>query len=102
MKGHIEILKLRMRRIRPEIVFINDYQCRTDWFEWQEHATVCIENREAIETLDFRFVKGLVVSITGATEKRAKALFNACKAHGAATVAAGDMNESGWVEVYHG
>jgi hypothetical protein len=56
-----------------------------------------------------RFLTGLTVSVSSLTEKRAKALFNACKKAGAKTVGAvhvqADKNiwdQSGWCEVYHG
>lgn len=109
MRGHIEIIKLRAIRIKPEFVFINDYECRTDWFEFSDHATVSICPTEAIETLDLRFLAGIKVSVSSLTEKRAKALFKACKEAGATAVAAvhvqpekHPLDQNGWAEVFHG
>jgi hypothetical protein len=109
MQGQQQIIELRQKRIKPEIVFLNDYPCQTDWFEFSDHATVSISPTEAIETLDLRFLLGLTVSVSSLTETRAKALFNACKEAGAKTVAAchiqdgkHPLDQNGWNEVFHG
>lgn len=119
MLGHIPIIKLRLRGIRPSIVFINDFPTpeAKDWHNpgaaygevWQpDHATVQLDSGDRIEQLDFRFVAGLTVSATGSTEARAKTLFNACIAAGAKTVGAVhaiDLGtarvKSGWTDIYH-
>jgi hypothetical protein len=78
MTGHEQIIAMRKRGIKPEIVFINDFPCQTDWAEYQEHATVCVHN-DLIESLDIRFLVGMAVSVSTTKENRAKALLNACK-----------------------
>ena len=107
MHGHIEIIKARLRGQRPGFVFLNDYPCKTDWFEFAEHATVCTSG-DSLSNLDFRFLAGCKVSISATNESRAKALFAMAKEAGATTVAACHMQagvkpwqQSGWTEVYH-
>jgi hypothetical protein len=109
MNGHSQIIELRKKRLKPEIVFINDFSCKTDWFEHKDHATVSIMPTEAIETLDMRFLNGLTVSVASFDEKRAKGLFEACKAAGAKTVVAVHQllgkkpyEQDGWMGVAHG
>ena len=119
MLGHAPIIKMRLNGKRPSIVFINDFPTpeAKDWHTpgakysqvWApDHATMQVDAGDRIEALDLRFLTGLTVSATGSTEARAKALFAACIAAGAKTVAAvhaiglGTNNiESGWTEVYH-
>ena len=88
MLGHAQIIAMRKSGKRPEIVFLNDFPCKTDWAEHGEYATVQIMSHESIESLDLRFLVGLTVSVAGNTEHRAKRLFEACKLAGASTVAA--------------
>lgn len=108
MKGHTQIIEMRKNRMKPEFVFINDYPCQTDWFEFAENATVSIDPKEAITATDLRFLIGLKVSVSSLSEKRAKDLFHACKQAGAETVAAchvqpdkHPLEQSGWSEVFH-
>lgn len=100
MRGHDHIIALRKRGITPAFVFINDYPCDVDWFEYHEHATVEILPSESIDLLDMRFVVGLTVSISGSDLERVKAIAQRCKDAGAAVVAAGcsRKNERGFVE----
>lgn len=105
MHGHEHIVAMRINGTFPPWVFINDYQCQTDWFEFGEHATVCTAN-DVIGLLDLRFLVGLQVSICATSECRAKELAaNALKA-GAILVAACHIqtennlqDQSGWVEI---
>ena len=106
MKGHEHIIASRIAGQKPPFVFINDYPCKTDWFEFAEHATVCTHG-DTIETLDMRFVVGLAVSVSATEEKRAKALSDACKQHGAHVVAACHVvygvhpeKQTGWTEIW--
>jgi hypothetical protein len=104
MRGHEKIIEMRRNRFAPKIVFVNDWPCKTDWFEHQDHATVCTHG-DSIEALDLRFLVGLTVSISSHVEVRAKALAKACREACAATVAAchiqpGVLHGSGWVEVW--
>lgn len=118
MRGHIPIMKMRLQRIRPGIVFLGDLKDPSveDWHEpgakygqeWTpDHATVFVEPTDRIEALDLRFLAGCRVSITGTTEARAKALYEAAKRYGASTVAAAHIIftndyicKSGWTEIY--
>lgn len=118
MRGHTQILKMRLQRKRPSIVFMDDLNnpIAKDWHDpgagygqkWEpDHATVQIEAKDCIERLDLRFLAGCCVSITGTTEQRAKAMFEACKRAGTATVAAAHIIftndyicKSGWTEIY--
>lgn len=108
MKGHTEIIELRKRGIKPNIVFLNDYPCKdTDWFENNDHATVCTHG-DPLSSLDLRYLVGMRVSITALTEARAKALYRLAIEAGADTVAAGHTQagvaphkQSGWSQVYH-
>jgi hypothetical protein len=109
MNGHTQIIEMRRNRMKPEFVFINDYPCKTDWFYFADHATVSICPTEAIETLDLRFLQGIKVNVSALTEKRAKAIFEACKDAGALQVAAvhvqpekHPLDQTGWCEVWHG
>lgn len=107
MKGHIDIIKMRLKRKKPAIVFVNDYPCDTGWREFGDHATICTHG-DHINTLDFRFLTGVRVSISAHSESRAKALFERVKQAGASTVAACHVKtgmpwqQDGWTEVHHG
>lgn len=79
MRGHEKIIAMRLRGKAPEVVFLNDWPCETDWAEWGEFPTVCVAG-DSIPLLDLRFLIGLTVSISSDSEERAKALFEACKA----------------------
>lgn len=97
MRGHETLLQLRKEGLTPKIVFINDYPCETDWFKWGEHATVCVAG-DGLESIDFRFAKGLTLSITAANKKRAQALFDLGKASGAKAVGCG--SDDGFNQVW--
>jgi hypothetical protein len=114
MNGHQKIIEMRMAGQKPEIVFLNDYPCETNWFETGDYANVEISPEDQPEWLDLRFLVRLRVSVTGRTEDRAKRLFDVCKKAGAKTVAACHLAQergaiygtmkftAGWTEVYHG
>lgn len=87
MRGHDQIIALRKQRLAPEIVFVNDFPCQTDWYELGDFPTISTAG-DKIEYLDLRFLINLTVSICSPTEERAKTLFEAVKAAGATTVAA--------------
>jgi hypothetical protein len=91
MKGHETLLQLRKAGRAPKIVFVNDYPCKTDWFHWGDHATVCVAG-DGLESIDFRFAKGLTLSISAINKTRAKALFELGKASGAKTVGCGSSD----------
>lgn len=119
MRGHEQIIRMRVAGQKPAIVFMCDFLTpkSLDWHnpgekygeKWlPDHATVEFEPTERIERLDLRFLNGLRVSLSCSTENRAKALSDACKRHGATMVAAThaiEVNphrfESGWTEIWH-
>ena len=74
MHGHLPLIAMRKRGIKPGIVFLNDFPCETakDWHNpgekfgesWgPDHATVCTVG-DVIQLLDLRFLVGMRVSIT--------------------------------------
>ncbi len=99
MRGHHDLIAQRLRGRAPRIVFVNDYPCRTNWFETHDHATLCTAG-DPLSSLDLRCLVGLRVSISATTEARAKALFDRAKAAGAAVVAA-CADQTGWAEIFH-
>jgi hypothetical protein len=106
MKGHEKLIEMRIYGSAPKIVFLNDYPCKTNWFETGDHVTICTHS-DSIGSLDMRFLMGLAVSVSSSSENRAKALFNACKSYGAKTVAACHvqsgvhmLDQTGWAEVW--
>jgi len=106
MRGHEEIVRMRLEGIAPEAIFINDFPCQTDWWENDDHCTVCTFG-EPIKTLDMRFCVGMVVSICSDSEKRSKELFEACKGAGARVIASSHhqvgklaWQQDGWTTVW--
>lgn len=106
MRGHDAIISMRKAGKKPGVVFINDFNCKTDWDLWDDHPTIDVSG-DKIYGLDLRFLVGVAVSISSCDEKRAKALFNACKRASCSVVAACHVQEgvfpakqSGWTEVY--
>jgi len=57
MRGQDQIIQNRMDGKAPSIVFVNDYPCKTDWFEHGEQATICT-HKDALRNLDMRFFGG--------------------------------------------
>jgi hypothetical protein len=117
MKGHEALISMRMRGESPSIVFIEDDLCDTNWHAPTTKSGIPLERDQPIisthgdrlETLDFRFLIGLKVSIGSRVESRAKMLFELAKKAGAKTVAACHIQTgvpinklTGWVEIYHG
>lgn len=105
MRGQEGVIAIRKAGKKPEIVFINDYPCQTNWLENSDHATVCTAG-DSLSDMDFWFVVGLTVSISGTTEARAKALAEMCKAAGAEVVASCHVKpmqpweQNGWSEIW--
>lgn len=106
MRGHEAIIRMRLKRKVPSIVFVNDYPCDTDWFEHGDQSTVCVDG-DPVMGLDLRFLTGLRVSISALSEERAKALFERVKAVNPISVAAGHTKidqhwseQDGWVEMW--
>lgn len=106
MQGHEAIIQMRLEKRKPTFVFLNDYPANQ--IELGDFGSVQISPTDAIETLDLRFLKGLKVSASSSTEKRAKALLTACLKAGAVTVASCHVKPSlkigeclGWSEIVH-
>jgi hypothetical protein len=87
MKGHHDLIKMRMASKTPASVTIYDYPFDTDWAKWGDLPRVCTEGQPVVD-LDLRFVVGLTVHIESNSEDRANHLFDKCIAMGADIVAA--------------
>ena len=87
MKGHHDLIKMRMARKTPESVTIYDYHFDTDWAKWGDLPRVCTEGKPIVD-LDLRFVVGLTVQIESNNEDRANHLFDKCIDMGANIVTA--------------
>lgn len=107
MRGHLKLIELRQKGLRPAWVFLNDYptdpRIASDVFDG---TTVEIAG-EPIEGLDLRFLVGLRVSAGASSESRAKALLEACRHAGAAMVAVchlperrADQNPTDYIEIW--
>ena len=105
MKGHEKLIAMRLKGKKPEIVFLNDFPCKTDWFETKDrHVTVSIHGDD-IQRADLRFLVGMTVSATSEDETRARELLEACKRAGAAVVGVGcpenwKTGYKGWCAVW--
>ena len=106
MRGHEKLIDMRRAGKTPRHVFVNDYPCSTDWFETDDHVTLCTAGDDTA-LLDLRCLVGLTVSVSSPSEARAKALAESCKAAGAAIVAAchvqddhSPFEQAGWAEVW--
>lgn len=110
MRGQDGIIKMRKQGFAPAMISLDDFNFPSPLTNWQTNGdtpTVCV-HRDAIEGLDLRFLVNMRVSITSASEDRAKRLFEACKEAGAKWVGAshtemrGEVAKTGWVEIWHG
>jgi hypothetical protein len=92
MKGHQEVIKMRLERIAPKAIFVHYGEDKSkSWANWSrysiEFADVEILPIENINQLDLRFAVGLPVHIsTDQPYKKVKALHNAFLASKAANV----------------
>jgi len=83
MKGHQEIIKMRLDRVAPKAIFVHYGEDKTkSCASWHRHSIVFPDVEilpiENINTLDLRFAVGLPVHITTREPyKKAKALHNA-------------------------
>ena len=107
MKGHENIIAMRMAGKAPACVFVNDFPCDTNPEITGRMDIVCVDG-DVIQLQDWRFVVGLKVSCGSPSEVRAKALLDACKAAGASVVGSvhsypvegKSYHASGWCEVW--
>lgn len=106
MRGHEKIIGMRLQKVAPEFVFLNDYPCDVDWFEHGDHATVDVSGEQP-EWLDLRFLIGLRVSVSTLSEDRAKRFMVACQKAGAVAIGVGaaDKKNGYWQtffsEIWH-
>lgn len=93
MRGHEGLIEMRRRGVVPAIVFLNT---EADSFgetrDWHIHnpatATVLIESKDRPETLDLRFLVGLLVKVDGSDQRLVERVTKACIAAKAARVIA--------------
>lgn len=86
MRGHDELIAMRMGGKRPAIVFINDFHCETDWHLYGDHVTISTAGDD-LDWTRFRFLKGLTVSILAEREDRLRDLVEVAKKSGVAFLA---------------
>ena len=110
MRGQDGIIKIRMQGLAPALINIDDYSFKsplTDWEEKDQTPTVCV-HKDVLEMLDLRFLIGMTVNISSASEDRAKRLFDLCKKARAKKVISGhvitkgEVSKTGWMDFYHG
>lgn len=97
MRGHEALIAMRMRRVRPRIVFVSAGRDPSElWRDWATEtphmAQVEVDDEDALSGLDFRFAVGLRAVVEGGSsqrvEKIALGLIQAgCRAVVAAVVA---------------
>jgi hypothetical protein len=77
MRGHDELIAMRIRGDHPQAVNICDFPVKLDWAEFGSCPTVCV-NDDFVIDLDLRFVFGMIVHIDGHDEARADAIMQKC------------------------
>lgn len=87
MKGHKDLIGMRMRGIKPASVCIYDYEFDADWMKWGELPRVTVHKDKIID-IDLRFVVGMTVMIESYNQDRADHLFEKCINAGASIIAA--------------
>lgn len=92
MRGHEPLIALRRRGLKPALVDIDLEPCPwRNWSTWPEWTTVPqieVQPTDSIQLLDLRFLVGLTVQVSGFDGPRVWAMFEACRAAGAARVLA--------------
>lgn len=120
MIGHAPLVAMRTKGIKPAAVYLSDdlTQIARDWHApltlsgqpMPKHSPhIAIEPADRIRSLDLRFLVGLCVFVSSDDEKRAKAIFEACKQAGAALVVGAHIdahqrhtNPNNWIEIFDG
>lgn len=119
MIGHAPLIAMRTAGRKPASVYVTDEvtPLSRDWHApvtltgkpMQPHTPcIAVEPKDSIGSLDLRFLVGLVVFVSGSTESRAKAMFEACKGAGAAKVVGCHVHEDRrdttpqWIEFFDG
>ena len=83
MRGQEQLIAMRRRRIRPQIVFVevgpDPMRSARDWHEFTPHrAYLEIDDSEPISGLDMRCVVGMSVVVCGSDSRRVDAVKAAC------------------------
>lgn len=86
MRGHDDLIKMRMMGRKPESVFFYDYPIDTDWASWGETPRIAIHGDDVVD-MDLRFVVGLKVHVSTTRKMRGDAFFDKCVDAGAEIVA---------------
>ena len=79
MKGHEQLIEMRLNRMKPDWVFLEDLNIVSDWSSG-DYPTINVYGDD-LKTLDLRFLVGLRVLASSDDENRAKELLEACKRH---------------------
>lgn len=93
MRGHEPLLALRRKGLKPRMVFIDAFEdSDNSWRDWPTndptHPQIEVLADDSIAGLDFRFVVGLTVMVTGHDKARVNAIRGACIDAGAKRVVA--------------
>ena len=81
MRGHLPLIALRRRGMRPSSVWLSldlPDPSAADWHLWSKTAAIDIDKADGIGSLDLRFVVGMQVHIQGLNADRCLALHQAC------------------------
>mgnify|MGYP003387064382 CR=1 FL=1 len=92
MRGHLPLIAMRRKGFRPATAVLEFGPL--SWFSANWHrdaivksgAHIDIEDADNVQTLDFRFVIGMVVMISGEQRDRVVLAHQACRNAGAAKV----------------
>lgn len=91
MQGHEPLVRIRKQGYKPAgLVFVADYPVKKqslDWFSGESCPTICTHGAD-IDGIDFRFLVGLSVCISGENMHRVKKLAAAARRAEAAQVIA--------------
>lgn len=89
MRGHLPIIAMRRRGIRPLAVWfsVDEPDPRSaDWHQADDEVAVEVLPVDGIGSLDLRFIVGVTAIIQGSNRGRCEAMHHACRAAGAAKV----------------
>lgn len=86
MRGHSDLIDLRMKGAKFQSVTLIDFDFDVDWKKWGEQPRVTV-NGDGVVDLDLRFVVGLTVYIESYDQDRADDLMQKCIDSGALIVA---------------
>ena len=91
MRGHLPLIAMRRRGLRPSLVWIDtDPDVLRCWRDWPTvdatvaHVQLGLDDSPAL--LDLRWLIGLNVIVSGADAQRVEAVGQACRDHEAARV----------------